>query len=165
MHGVVSVLISFAVAAGVTVAAGPVADADPAPGFDFDPGKLIQRMDACLAREVGPDELLMGWVNVRTGDTRQWRCSSLRHTMEDQRPSGPHDPYVDVLGFMRCADRVVSYGFPRAASDPKYTRYILQYEGTKKRGNVLDNDAKRSHGNYSCHSGCVGSSSGAPTTV
>ena len=25
--------------------------------------------------------------------------------------------------------------------------------------------AKRSHGNYSCHSGCVGSSSGAPTTV
>ena len=85
--------------------------------------------------------------------------------MEDQRPSGPHDPYVDVLGFMRCTDRVVSYGFPRAASDPKYTRYILQYEGTKKRGNVLDNDAKRSHGNYSCHSGCVGSSSGAPTTV
>ena len=36
---------------------------------------------------------------------------------------------------------VVSYGFPRAASDPKYTRYILQYEGTKKRGNVLVNDA------------------------
>jgi len=61
--------------------------------------------------------------------------------MEDQRPSGPHDPYVDVLGFMRCTDRVVSYGFPRAASDPKYTRYILQYEGTKKRGNVLVNDA------------------------
>jgi len=40
-----------------------------------------------------------------------------------------------------CTDRVVSYGFPRAASDPKYTRYILQYEGTKKRGNVLVNDA------------------------
>lgn len=97
-------------------------------------------MDQCIQRQVDNGFLLMGWLNVSTGETRQWRCSSLKHMMEDRRPVGPHDPFVDVDGFMRCADRVVSYGFPRPG-DPGNTRYILQYHGTNRTGNVIVNDA------------------------
>ncbi|SDC97391.1 hypothetical protein [Actinokineospora iranica] len=133
------------IAAGAAVAAlavttGPAASADPAPGFDFDPAKLDARMDDCMAYAVDEQFLLMGWINVSTGETRQWRCSSLRHMLLDPRPSGPHDPNVHVNDFMRCADRVVSYGFPRPG-DPGNTRYILQYRGTERRGNVVVNDA------------------------
>ncbi len=60
--------------------------------------------------------------------------------LEDERPSGPHDPFIDVDGFMRCADRVVSYGFPRQGDDGN-TRYITQYHGTSRQGNVIVNDA------------------------
>ncbi|SDP95963.1 hypothetical protein SAMN04487905_1192 [Actinopolyspora xinjiangensis] len=56
----------------------------------------------------------------------------------ENRPA--HDPYVDVYSFMHCADRVVSYGFPRPG-DPGNTRYIVQYHGTDRRGDVVVNDA------------------------
>ncbi|MBQ6644226.1 MAG: hypothetical protein IJH84_24790 [Saccharopolyspora sp.] len=119
------------------VTATPAADADPAPGFQFDPAALQARMDDCLEYAVDDSFELMGWVNVSTGESRHWRCSSLKHMMWDERPSGPHDPYVNVGDFMRCADRVVSYGFPRPATNPAYTRYILQYRGTERTGNVV----------------------------
>lgn len=124
----------------LTTALNAAAHADPAPGFDFDPAKLQARMDDCLEYAVNDAFVLMGWRNISTGETRQWRCSSLRHMMRDPRPSGPHDPYVDINDFMRCADRVVSYGFPRPG-DPGNTRYITQYHGTQRRGNVVVNDA------------------------
>lgn len=132
-------LITSAAAATLVASTAPVATADPAPGFEFDPVALETRMTDCLEYAVDNTFVLMGWVNVRTGETRQWRCSSLKHMMWDERPGEAHDPFVDVNGFMRCADRVVSYGFPRDAQDPKYTRYILQYQGTARRGNVVVN--------------------------
>jgi hypothetical protein len=55
----------------------------------------------------------MGWRNL---PERHWRCRSLRHMMFDDHGTGEaHDPYVDFVAFMRCADEVVSYGFPRPA--------------------------------------------------
>lgn len=130
-----------AVVATLLVTSGPAAHADPAPGFDFDPVKLETRMNDCLEYAVGDGFVLMGWVNPSTGESRQWRCSSLKHMMWDPRPSGPHDPFVDVNGFMHCADRVVSYGFPRPGNQPGNTRYITQYRGTQRTGNVVVNDA------------------------
>ena len=51
-----------------------------------------------------------------------------------------HDPYVDISAFMHCTDRVVSYGFPRPAT-PGNTVLIMQYHGTKRRAEVVVNDA------------------------
>jgi hypothetical protein len=61
---------------------------------------------------IGPREILMGWLNVRTGDQRQWRCSSPRHMLLDDEDRPAHDPYENIPDFMRCVDKVVSYGFP-----------------------------------------------------
>ena len=41
---------------------------------------------------------------------------------------------------MRCADKVVSYGFPRPG-DPGNTNLIYQYNGTGKTALVVVNDA------------------------
>lgn len=89
-------------------------------------------MDACMSYQVGEQEILMGWVNLRTGDTRHWRCSSLRHMLLDDRGGlPPHDPYVNIADFMRCADKAVT-GFPdpRRRDGPN-VRYVYQYNGTK----------------------------------
>jgi len=56
----------------------------------------------------------------------------------DDRP--PHDPYVNIPDFMACADKVVSYGFPRPG-DPGNTRLIYQYNGTSNQASVVVNDA------------------------
>jgi hypothetical protein len=95
------------------VAAAPTATADSMPGFSFYPAKLQDRMDSCMEYQIGPSEILMGWLNVRTGDQRQWRCSSLRHMLLDDEDRPAHDPYENIPDFMRCVDKVVSYGFPR----------------------------------------------------
>lgn len=119
-----------------------VASADPAPGFDFDPIALEQRMDACLAYEVPPARILMGWINMRTGEQRQWRCSSLRHMMRHDEPERPvHNPFADVPAFMRCVDEVVSYGFPRKSKKPGNIVLIKQYNGTSSRALVALNEA------------------------
>jgi hypothetical protein len=52
----------------------------------------------------------------------------------------PHNPYADVEAFMHCVDRVVSYGFPRPATDPDNTRLIIQFRGTRGEANVIVND-------------------------
>ena len=97
-------------------------------------------MDACLAYQVGEQELLFGWRNLTTGEERHWRCSSLRHMMIDQHGRyGPHDPYVDIVAFMRCTDKVVSYGFPRPG-DPGNTVLHYQYSGTAKSALVVVDD-------------------------
>jgi hypothetical protein len=121
----------LAVAAAVLVAglATPAA-ADPLPGFDLDPDQLAERMDACLAYQLGEQDVLMGWISYRTGETRHWRCSSLRHMWLDVDDRKRHDPYVDVAAFMRCADKVVSYGFPRTRPSGEI-RLNYQYNGTK----------------------------------
>lgn len=115
------------------------ASADPAPGFDFDPAKLKERMDACMEYRVGEQEILMGWVKVSDGDHRQWRCSSLRHMILDTDDRGAHDPYVNIPDFIKCTDKVVSYGFPRPG-DPGNTQLIYQYNGTRNRATVVVND-------------------------
>ena len=48
------------------VAAAPIATADPMPGFSFDSAELQRRMDSCMEYQIGPNEILMGWLNVRT---------------------------------------------------------------------------------------------------
>ncbi|MGH4026566.1 MAG: hypothetical protein ACRDRV_18480 [Pseudonocardiaceae bacterium] len=121
------------------VVSGQPAGADPAPGYDFDPAKLEAKMDACMEYRVGEQEILIGWMNVRNGDVRQWRCSSLRHMLLDTDDRPPHDPYVNIPDFIRCADKVVSYGFPRPG-DPGNTRLIYQYNGTSNQAYVIVND-------------------------
>lgn len=115
------------------------ARADPLPPFDLDPAKLEARMNACLAGEVGDQEVLFGWWNLSTGQERHWRCSSLRHMMWDRDDRPPHDPYVDVASFMICADEVVTHGFPRPG-DPGNTVLIYQYNGTRDRAVAAVND-------------------------
>ena len=133
---VVAVTAAFLIVAEI----GPAA-ADPLPGYDLDPIQLEARMDACLAYQVGEQEMLMGWRSLRDGNERHWRCSSLRHMMvDDHGPGGPHDPYVDTVAFMRCADKVVSYGFPRPG-EPGNTVLHYQYQGTDKSALVVVNDA------------------------
>jgi hypothetical protein len=75
----VSLALGALMLAAVAVTAAPTATADPMPGFSFDPAKLQTRVDSCMEYQLGPTEILMGRLNVRTGDQRQWRCSSLRH--------------------------------------------------------------------------------------
>ncbi|WP_190821652.1 hypothetical protein [Saccharopolyspora pogona] len=72
------VLGSAAVGAVITAMTSltPPAMADPAPGFDFDPVKLQARMDDCLKYAVDDAFVLMGWLNVSTGKTRQ--CAAAR---------------------------------------------------------------------------------------
>jgi hypothetical protein len=116
------------------------ASADPVPPFDLDPIALEARMDACMAYQVGEQEILMGWQNFRTGDLRQWRCSSLRHMILDEGPGRPaHDPFIDVGSFIICADEVVSHGFPRPG-DAGYTVLNYQYNGTRSRAIAVVND-------------------------
>ena len=91
---------------------------------------------------VPESEILMGWVHLRTGQTRHWRCSSLRHMLldvDDRRPPVAHDPYVDPQSFMVCAGKAVA-GFPRRGTGLGNTQYIYQYEGTSRRANVIVND-------------------------
>jgi hypothetical protein len=115
--------------------------ADPLPGFDFDPEELRARMDACISYQVGEREILMGWVNIRTGDSRHWRCSSLRHMLFDVDDRPAHDPYVNVADFMRCADKAVS-GFPdQRRRDGENLRYIYQYNGTANQAIAVVNTA------------------------
>lgn len=125
----------LAAACTAATIAAPSAAADPLPGFDLSAEKLRERMDDCLAYSIGERDILMGWLHARTGEGRQWRCSSLRHMMLDGRVA--HDPYTDVAGFMRCVDRVVSYGFVRDASNAAYRQHIFQYHGTKRRAHVV----------------------------
>ena len=101
-------------------------------------------MDACMGYAMPPNEIIMGWVSLRTGAHRQWRCWSLRHMMLDvhNRDEGnAHDPWADITNFMRCIDEVVSYGFPRPASDPGNTKLIKQFNGTDNLAIVIVNDA------------------------
>lgn len=128
-----------AVIVSLGAVSGRPAGADPAPGFEFDPAKLRAKMDACMEYRVGEQEILMGWVNIRNGDLRQWRCSSLRHMILDTDNRPAHDPYVNIPDFMRCVDKVVSYGFPRPG-DPGNTRLIYQYNGTSNQAYVIVND-------------------------
>ena len=136
----VRVMIVVATATVLGVLGAASAGADPLPGFDLDPVQLEARMDACMAYRVGEQDVLMGWWNLRTGEQRHWRCSSLRHMLLDYHgPDGPHDPHVDVAAFMRCADKVVSYGFPRPGA-PGNTVLHYQYNGTSKSALVVVND-------------------------
>jgi hypothetical protein len=129
-----------AVAAAVAIPAP--ASADPLPGFEFDPVALEQRMDDCLALQSPPDAVLMAWINLRTGQQRTWRCSSLRHMMRYDGSDGPpHDPSVNLLDFMRCVDEVVSFGFPRKNPlVPSNVALIKQYNGTGSTAIVAIND-------------------------
>lgn len=135
--------VMLLVAALFTGVAPAVAQADPLPGYDFDPVKLRDRMDRCLRYAQSEQEVLMGWVNMRDGVRRQWRCSSLRHMYfdNDAREGGNrHDPYVDIPSFMRCVDEVVSYGFSRPGDTGK-TRLIKNFNGTRSQAYVIVNDA------------------------
>jgi hypothetical protein len=134
-------VVALGVALGLAGAPG-VAQADPVPGFDLDPVKLTARMDACLAFTGPKDAVLMAWINLRTGDQRTWRCTSLRHMMRYDGSEGEaHDPYANVADFMRCVDEVVSYGFPRPSKDPGNLDLIKQYNGTSSRAIVAVNEA------------------------
>ncbi len=97
-------------------------------------------MDACMAGQVGLDEVLMGWVKIRTGEIRRWRCWSLKHMMLDNADRNAHNPYVHLVDFMRCADEVISYGFPRPASNPDYTALHKQFNGTSGLAIAVIND-------------------------
>jgi hypothetical protein len=119
----------------------PQVAADPLPGFDLSAEKLQARMQDCMEFLVDKDYLLMGWIKVSTGEHRHWRCSSLRHMILDPRAAGPHDPFVDVESFLRCVDKVVSYGFPRRVSGHERTHFITQYRGTKGSGHVVVQDS------------------------
>ncbi|WP_214406991.1 hypothetical protein [Pseudonocardia lacus] len=129
-------------AALTTLAIAGAASADPAPGFEFDPVALEQRLDDCLSYVSAPDAILMGWINLRNGQQRQWRCSSLRHMMRHDEPERPvHDPFVGLGDFMRCVDEVVSYGFPRKNTGvPWNVALIKQYQGTSSRAIVTVNE-------------------------
>lgn len=132
--------VTMAAAAVLVTVAQPAA-ADPLPGFEFDPVALEQRMDACLSYESPPNAILMGWVNLRTAQQRIWRCSSLRHMMRHDDPDREvHDPYVDIPNFMRCADEVISYGFPRKSRAPGNIALIKQYNGTSSQAIVAINE-------------------------
>jgi hypothetical protein len=104
------------------------ARADPLPGYDLDPVKLEQRMDDCLAGDVDDKYLLMGWINLRSGEQNRWYCWSLKHMYLRAAGGSVHDPFVDVGAFMRCADRTVSYGAPHQG-DPGNKNLIYQYLG------------------------------------
>lgn len=134
---------AIVLSAGLLLLMPDVADADPLPGFDLDPGQLTVRMEDCLAYRSEKDAVLMGWVKVNTGEQRRWRCSSLRHMMRhDGSPGDAHDPFVDVASFVRCVDRVVSYGFPRTLpKHPANVSLIKQYNGTSSRAIVAVNEA------------------------
>ena len=137
------VLITILLVVGSSMTTQAAASADPAPGFTFDPVKLEADMQACIAYSVPETQVLMGWINVRSGETRTWRCSSLRHMLFDddlRDPPVAHDPFVNPLDFMKCADKAVA-GFPRSGTGPGNTSYIYQYEGTAKRALVIVNDA------------------------
>jgi hypothetical protein len=113
------------------------ASADPLPGFTLDAAQLEQRMDDCLAGAVDNKFLLMGWINVRTGEQRRWPCSSLKHMLVRTDDGAIHDPFVDVGAFMACVDRTVSYGFPRRGSGAGNTRLVYQYLGTARSASVI----------------------------
>jgi hypothetical protein len=136
--------LGWAVALGIVaiVFAPGAAQADPVPGFDLDPVKLTARMDECLAFTGPRDAVLMAWINLRTGEERTWRCTSLRHMMRADGSDGvPHDPFVNVADFLRCVDHVVSYGFPRPSKDPGNIDLIKQYRGTSSRAIVAVNES------------------------
>jgi len=122
----------------------PAAVADPLPGYDLDPAVLEQRMTACMEYRVPEQETLMGWVSFRDGAQRYWRCSSLRHMMldrDDREGGNIHNPYVNVADFMRCADEVVTHGFPRPGNRPGNIKLIKQYNGTASRGIAVINES------------------------
>ena len=53
-----------------------------------------------------------------------------------------HEPYVNVADFMRCADKVVSYGFPDPTrGDGSNDVFIYQYNGTKNRAIAVVNSS------------------------
>jgi hypothetical protein len=135
-----AVLVGLSVMLCASLAAAAPARADPIPGFDLDPAALEQRMHDCLGYVVDDKFLLMGWVNLQSGQQRRWYCSSLRHMYIRAGGGTVHDPFVDVDGFMRCVDRVVSHGFPRPG-DPGNTRLIYQYLGVERQAVVVVNDA------------------------
>ncbi len=124
----------------VAVGLATPAAADPIPPFDLDPVKLEARMDACMAHAVGEQEVLMGWVSLRDGRHRQWRCSSLRHMFWDDEDRERRDPFVDVAAFMRGTDKVVSYGFPRPGKGAGNTNLHYQYNGTRGHAYAIVND-------------------------
>ena len=133
--GVVAVIVA---AAAVTLPT--TARADPVPGFDLDPVQLEHRMQQCVAYSVPEGGALMAWVNMRTGETRTWRCSSLRHMLFDDLDRPPHDPFSDIPNFMRCVDRVVSYGFPAKQSTNGNRLYTLN-QRTSGEAHVVVNEA------------------------
>jgi len=100
-------------------------------------------MDDCLSFRNAKDEILIGWVRLSTGERRTWRCSSLRHEALRRSAGEAHDPAVNVADFMRCTDRVVSYGFPRpgGAGNPGNIALVKQYNGTSSRAIVAVNEA------------------------
>lgn len=67
MRGKQRLLAAIAGAVLLTAGLSTSAQADPAPGFDFDPAKLQARMDDCLEHAVDDTFLLMGWRNISTG--------------------------------------------------------------------------------------------------
>lgn len=128
-----SFLLVFMILTAGTLATPP-ASADPIPGFEFDPVRLRADMDACLAYRLPENHVLMGWRNLRTGNERRWRCSSLRHMYfdrDDRDEQNAHDPYINIVDFMKCVDKVVSYGFPRPGKSGNIT-LNYQYDGTKE---------------------------------
>lgn len=143
---VIKVLARWVATAGVTavlLASGSqAACAEPMPGYDLDPAKLAQQMDECLSYQMGENTILLGWMSFRDGRQRQWRCGSLRHMMRHDDPERqPHDPFSNVEDFMKCMDKVVSYGFPEPGNRPENTVMIYQYNGTSSRAIVAMNSA------------------------
>jgi hypothetical protein len=134
--------LSIPLLAGVLVALGvlsaPPLEADPLPGFSLDPVQLEQRMEDCLAGAVDDKYLLMGWINLGTGEQHRWYCSSLKHMYIRAAGGNVHDPLGDVNAFMQCVDRTVSHGFPRPG-DPGNRNLIYQYMGTARRAVVVVN--------------------------
>lgn len=127
---------------GALVGALPgIAGATPPPGTQFDVPKLEKAMHDCVSYAIPAQQVLAGWVNPSTGERLQWRCDSLRHMYIEQ--TNVHDPFVNVGAFVRCTDRIVSYGPPHPASDPRYKALIYQYNGTSRRGYVIYNPANR----------------------
>ena len=49
---------------------------------------------------------------------------------DDRDEQNAHDPYVNIPDFMKCVDKVVSYGFPRPGKRGNIT-LNYQYDGTK----------------------------------
>lgn len=133
-------VLVLVLAASASLGIPTAGHADPVPGFDLDPVQLEQRMQRCVSYAVPENEVLMAWVNMRTGDTRTWRCSSLRHMVFDDLDRPAHDPFLDVPNFMRCVDRVVSYGFPTKPNANGNRLYKLN-QMTPGEANVVVNEA------------------------